>query len=129
MSEKPRRVRTWLTKDFKKLVAALRRECPTSLPVKIRAATPEELKVTWPEYKTMCGDCWVSPKTIRIRIRDTASEFEAMDTLVHEWAHAMSLKLNTERCHSDAWGLAYAKCYRVWEDIDEPEVRETDIST
>ena len=41
-----------------------------------------------------------------------ATEAETQDTLIHEWAHAMTGDL----LHSDAWGVAYAKCYRAFHD-------------
>lgn len=37
---------------------------------------------------------------------------EAIDTLLHEWAHALSHGAGGES-HGAAWGRAYARCYRA----------------
>lgn len=40
----------------------------------------------------------------------------AVDTLVHEWAHAMDLEMQGTRwrkAHRNTWGNSYAKAYRA----------------
>lgn len=36
-----------------------------------------------------------------------------LDTLIHEYAHAMTWNTQGEEQHGPAWGVAYAKCYNV----------------
>lgn len=52
--------------------------------------------------------------TIRIGVQGRTHE-ELLDLLCHEWAHALCWKRGRERGtpHSQAWGIAFAKCYRV----------------
>jgi predicted SprT family Zn-dependent metalloprotease len=39
---------------------------------------------------------------------------EAMETLCHEWAHALAWTSNvSSKDHDAAWGKAYARVYRV----------------
>ncbi len=41
--------------------------------------------------------------------------FIRLDTIIHEWAHVLAwFGRDQEECHSDEWGLAYAKIYRAW---------------
>jgi hypothetical protein len=37
-----------------------------------------------------------------------------MDTLLHEWAHALTWWGNDADEHGSEWGLAYACLYRTW---------------
>lgn len=37
-----------------------------------------------------------------------------VDTLLHEWAHAMTWFGNDSDSHGPEWGLMYAKLYRTW---------------
>jgi len=46
----------------------------------------------------------------RIRIRSADTFDVAVDTLLEEWAHAM-----TTWDHTASWGMAYAKLRRAWE--------------
>ena len=48
-----------------------------------------------------------------IRISSELSEEIAVETLMHEWAHALSWHAGGSD-HSPAWGKAYARVYRVY---------------
>ncbi len=37
---------------------------------------------------------------------------ERIDTLIHEYAHAMRMARNDYNEHGNSWGIAYAKTYR-----------------
>lgn len=54
-----------------------------------------------------------------IRIDKSLSIESTYDTLIHEYAHAMTWdefeSLDSE--HFDNWGIAYAKVYRVYEEF------------
>ena len=48
----------------------------------------------------------------KIEMEAAISEGDRKDTLVHEWAHALSWGEEKEH-HGPAWGCALSKCYRV----------------
>lgn len=50
-----------------------------------------------------------------IAIRDIADEWEAIETLMHEWAHAMNRNDDPDATltHGPAWGVAFARCYQL----------------
>lgn len=48
---------------------------------------------------------------IQIEVRQ---QWESMvDTLIHEWAHAMVWDLHLADSHDEFWGLAYSRAYRA----------------
>lgn len=55
----------------------------------------------------------------RIRERDgtvrRVTRQELLDSLAHEWAHALSWThaVSTLEDHDAAWGVAYARCYQA----------------
>lgn len=54
--------------------------------------------------------------TITIRVGGHQTMQEQMDTLLHEWAHAMCFDRGLDGTHSDAWGREHAAIYRTWEE-------------
>ena len=56
--------------------------------------------------------------SLEIRISRTAhrARIEMIDSLIHEWAHAIVHPGSTG--HSDRWGRAYARIYRHFFDKD-----------
>ena len=95
---------------YYKAVRKLRKECPTLYPVRVRRTT-----IGRPLY----GDCGFhkSNETFSIRILKTLDEINAIETLIHEWAHAMTwfalAAIASEGDHNSEWGVAYARCYRA----------------
>lgn len=62
------------------------------------------------------GDCrQLDGKRLLVRVSKTLEEGVALETLAHEWAHAMTWDIEHERSvsHSPYWGVAYAECYRA----------------
>lgn len=60
---------------------------------------------------------------IRVAVRPSISRYSMTDTLLHEWAHAVSLRhdiIEDKRldhgAHDDEWGLAHGKIYRRFYD-------------
>lgn len=54
----------------------------------------------------------------RIRIAAGITHYESVDTLMHEWSHALDWDLkhendDTPAYHDDRWGVCYARVYRA----------------
>lgn len=101
--------------SYRQLVSILKKKCPPAYPVKVRRT-----KIT----SQLDGDCALHKKQFTIRISNELSESSAIDTLLHEWAHAIawnhlhdSMDWGTfeERIHDASWGVAYSEVYRVYE--------------
>lgn len=70
-----------------------------------------------------CGTFTWSHKRLIITIHIDDDPRQERETLIHEWAHALSYDATwpEERYnlptrwikHSNAWGIAYARCYRA----------------
>ena len=65
-----------------------------------------------------------------IRIDKSLSESTAIDTLLHEWAHARAWnhlhdslddEEFEERSHDASWGVAYSEVYKIYEQYYIPE--------
>jgi|TARA_R110002051_G_scaffold181247_4_gene250713 hypothetical protein len=110
-------------KKFDKALRVLRKKLRLSVPVLVR--TKKELKCE-ENGEDLFGTCMahfnsrkrVTKFTIEI-VRGLEVE-TAIDTLLHEWAHAMDLMENgnaeDEDAHRDSWGAAYAKAWRAFTD-------------
>jgi hypothetical protein len=91
------------------------------------------------------GDSWIIRKTgyygenyrvgrqiiIRIAVRPSINRCTILDTLLHEWAHAVTMRhdvIEGRRVehggHDDEWGLAHGKIYRCFVDDGGCEVSE-----
>lgn len=99
---------------YKKLVSILKKKCPPAFPISV-----QRVKLTSDD-----GQCILTRKRFDIRINKNLSESSAIDTLLHEWAHArawnhlydaMDWNEWEEKQHDAAWGVAYAEVYRVYE--------------
>jgi len=81
---------------------------------------PHPVAVVWASTDaSLYGSCERLGRGRRRRFRITLDPgqcetiAEAVDTLLHEYAHAMSWHdVPSQGDHGDAWGLAYALCYR-----------------
>lgn len=91
-------------------VRKLRKECPVIHPIKVRRTA-----ISKPLY----GDCGFRKEDggFYIRILKSLDEITAIETLIHEWAHAMTwfsvAAIAEEGDHNSEWGVAYARCYRT----------------
>lgn len=84
----------------------LRREFPSRYPVRIRSRI----------LSGCSGDCSFENRRFYIRIDSTKEYSEKIDTLLHEYAHALTwFGAGRAEDHSDEWGLWYAKLYRAWD--------------
>jgi hypothetical protein len=66
------------------------------------------------------GSCWVEYQKIiiRIAVRKGIHRPALIDTLIHEWAHAVLMKEESDKIgrHDDAWGVVYARIYHRYVD-------------
>lgn len=110
--------------SYRKLISVLKKKCALAYPVSVRRVALTNLD----------GDCSLGKKKFFIRINKDISEESAIDTLLHEWAHARawnhlhdSLDWHEfeERSHDASWGVAYSEVYKVYEQHYLPDVSST----
>jgi len=105
---------------FPVVVAGLRRHCATAMPVIVRAARlPGDT----------LGRCGRRRSRFVIMLNSSLEECEAVDTLLHEWAHALSWHFVLDRMarqpslvpaefeqasHDELWGCAYSRVWRAY---------------
>lgn len=92
---------------FCELRDLLKRSYPASLRVSVlRCKVP----------KDRCGDCIRKTGYFRIRVSSECTSQEALDTLIHEWAHAIAWDEWIETgTHGKQWAEAYARAYQAYE--------------
>jgi hypothetical protein len=68
------------------------------------------------------GESWYEDGSIQIRIavRPGIRRSVAIDTLLHEWAHALVIDRITRKTplHCDSWARAYGRLYRWYVDAE-----------
>ena len=90
---------------LKQAITLLTRYCPTERAVMVvRAGRLRH----W-------ADCQVDSGGVTIRLSSALDRVSLIETLAHEWAHAMTWGA-TKVDHGTIWGVAYARCYRVLVD-------------
>jgi hypothetical protein len=91
---------------LREILAELRRELPTALPLEVRRVKIEDA----------AGDCGIVGGKFRIRIaRDLAPDVATL-IACHEYAHALSWHESEMRRaddHDAEWGVAYSRVWRV----------------
>jgi hypothetical protein len=105
--------------DFRSVLVGLRAKCPAAMPVVVRTA--------WLPPDTL-GECIRRPARFVIRLSSRMNQQEAIDTLIHEWAHALAWNYSLDRMardpdvnrelfeaasHDEAWGCAYSRVWRA----------------
>ena len=112
---------------YKQLVSILKKKCPAAFPVSVC-----RVKMT-----NFDGLTWLGKKKFFIRINCELSESSAIDTLLHEWAHArawnhlhdsLDWPEFEKRAHDASWGVAYSEVYRVYEEFYLASTYENKIS-
>lgn len=87
---------------------------------KLYSDYPVYVYITTSEILPKCyGDCNFTGKSFSIRI--VKGDWHVMKyTLIHEFAHILAWFDKDQNIHGDAWGIAYAKCWRAYtgEDIN-----------
>lgn len=91
-------------KTYNQIVRLLKKLCPVDQSVNVRRVPlPDDLD----------GDCQLKNGKFLIRINKNLPEHEAIETFLHEYAHAHAWD-ETKDDHSDEWGKAYSRLYRVF---------------
>lgn len=102
------------SKQFQQITRLLRREFPLSRPLRIVSKSLERQK--------LCGCClaYLSPDgditRFVIEIDTNLSTLTAIDTMIHEYAHALDQDLNgvATEPHRASWGVCYAQLWRFY---------------
>ena len=103
-------------KKYHQLVKILREHLPLAYPVTVKRV----------KMKKNDGTCSKSGKKFFIDIDRSLTQQMAIETLLHEYAHALAWshrhdKMNdeelTRKQHDATWGVAYSEVYRVFEQF------------
>lgn len=65
-----------------------------------------------------CGECVLDgdDEPIRITVDKNLSEQSQIDTLLHEYAHALRMDKHDDRCnHCKKWGIEFSRVWRRYE--------------
>lgn len=89
------------------LMRFLRQKFPVRKPITVRRVA----KLGHPRDQ---ADCEFTGKNFVIRLRKNQSHVLLVDSLIHEWAHALTWFGADEDFHGPEWGLAYARIYRAF---------------
>ena len=106
--------------SFASTLACLRRKCVPAQPVIVRTS--------WLPPDTL-GECVRRERRFVVRLNRTMTEWQATETLLHEWSHALAWNYTLDRMardpdvdrerfdaasHDEAWGCAYSWVWRVF---------------
>jgi hypothetical protein len=109
--------------EFKGVLAGLRDQCPTAMPVVVRTSWMPD---------TILGQCIRRRHRFVVRLNDQMGEPQAVECLLHEWAHALAWNFSLDRlsklpgldpavfdraCHDEAWGCAYSRVWRAYLEV------------
>ena len=101
---------------------------PHPVPV---AAMPVVVRAS-PLPETIPGQCVRRRRQFVVKLNDRMGEAQAIDTLCHEWAHALAWSFSLDRlaktpgldpikferaCHDEAWGCAYSRVWRAYLEV------------
>lgn len=107
---------------LKQVAAWLRDTFPTPFPVYVRMVDRRQL----PEQ---FGDTLRRGRRIRIRILGNLPWHTAVETLLHEWAHAVCWTFEHVESwkpdHDDHWAVTYGRIYRHFYDLGGAEASRT----
>jgi hypothetical protein len=101
-------------KNYRQLVGVLRKHLPLPYPVQIRRV----------KMKGYDGICAKNEEQFFIKIDAKLSEKMAIETLLHEYAHALAWNHRHDKWddaellrkqHDATWGVAYSEVYHVYE--------------
>ncbi len=103
-------------KKLNQVLRMLRKHCPVEKPVRVICKNLNKARI--------CGCCMAyvnqAGKITRfvIQIDSNLGQLTAIDTLLHEWAHALDQDLNgvAVEPHRDSWGECYAQVWRAYDD-------------
>lgn len=105
---------------FRSVLRLLRWDCPPAKPVVVRTS--------WLPADTL-GECVRRQHRFVIRLNRAMNENQAVETLLHEWAHALAWNYSLDRMardpdvdrelfeaasHDEAWGCAFSRVWRAY---------------
>lgn len=91
-------------KEYRKVVRLLKQKFPLEFPVNVRRLQLSKLD----------GDCQLKNNSFLIRIDRDLEEHEAIEVVIHEYAHAIAWDRCHNDLHCDEWGKAYSRVYRCF---------------
>jgi hypothetical protein len=104
---------------FNRALRLLRLSCPCPVPVQVMTVPKGSLRDGSDNVAGRCqqydhqetGELF----SFVLYIERGWKEGEAVDTLIHEWAHALDIALHGEPSehHRDSWGRLQSRCYRA----------------
>jgi len=119
---------------FIRVVEQLKIHLPPRRPVVVLAGR---------QFSTKHGDCGLDDYRFRIRVSRELNESQAVDVLLHEWAHALSWDTRVDTAaksrsvseyefdrlaHGPKWGLAYSKVYQCFVGTIIPHLECDDLN-
>lgn len=90
------------TTEWRALIRQLRENFPVAGMVTVRRHPA----------KRNCGLTRFDGNNYSVRIDSSQSRTGQIDTLLHEWAHVLSIEQAYR--HEGPWGMLYAKIYDAW---------------
>jgi len=112
-------------KNYKRLVSFLKKNLPIAYPVSVRRCIMS---------RSLDGECVKYKKKFFIKINKDLSENLAIETLIHEWAHARAWNHLLDSMEADdrfddfshdaTWGVAYSEVYRVYQKLVNESYKE-----
>lgn len=109
--------------EFRRVLEALRQQCPAAKPVIVRTS--------WMPGDVL-GECVRRRARFVIRLNNKLRQDQAVETLLHEWAHALAWNYSLDRLakepgvspelfdaasHDEAWGCAYSRVWRAYSGV------------
>lgn len=89
---------------YYQLLRTLKKECPCDYPAKVRRVKTSDL-----------GYCLLKGDHYLIHISKDSEEDLAIQTLIHEWSHALTWdSWQTTGQHCLRWGKAYSRVYSAY---------------
>ena len=91
------------TKEFRSIVAWLRKTFPVSMPVVVRRS----------KSKKNHGVTRFDGGRFLVRINSRFERAVQIETMLHEWGHVVAM--DNAYSHGDYWSQIYGKIYTAWE--------------
>ena len=119
---------------FFRVVEQLKIQLPPTRPVVVLAGR---------QFSTKHGDCGLIDYRFRICVSRELNESQAVDVLLHEWAHALSWDTRVDTAaksrsvseyefdrltHGPKWGLAFSEVYRCFVGTIMPHLECEDLN-
>jgi hypothetical protein len=110
---------------FRAVLTGLRVQCPAAMPVVIRTSWLPD---------TILGQCIRRQERFVVRLNHRMGEEQAVECLLHEWAHALAWNYSLDRLagvpgldpveferasHDEVWGCAYSRVWRAYLEVGE----------